>query len=767
MGMVIQHIGNRISRRRAFFTGRWQRWVFSSALVLLPACARCSSSVRAAADAGSTTAQAPQKAASDARSSAVTPSWAELLAAGRYREASLKLDQLPEAEREKPKLRFVRADVAHRLGRDAQAVLLLDKLDEKLPILAPEIEKLRAEARLHTDELTLGADWLAQHGQPEAWLTAAKSAHGDGQSEQAIKCVDRALSLLSGASGSSARNQVAEAHALRGTLLAEAGKSDQATLEWQWLVLRAPEQPAAHEAWQQLKKAAPSTLTAEQCTERAKILAENGQVTAAEAELDMAVQAPGARPSPALRAFLRGRARSTARIEHAEGAKWLMRAVELGVGDADLVRLEAARLYVRAGADDKALEIYHQLAKRSGSVGENATYLGARLQWASGKYRKAIMGYDRLLRRFPKTRRSKTAAYERAVARIGAEEGDKARGELDALARAETRESLRSRYEELAALASLVGGHRDDAIDRFRKVVERYPLTLPGLCARARLRRLGQTVLAAPATDAAPSSPIADFELPPKTALLKSLKMMDLAAESLRSDEPAIRQRYGPRAARALCQAGVEVERAERSYALSHSFFGDLDRSRAPDQDHRWCWDCRYPRPYPAMLDEFEQRRGLPRHLTVSVMRQESAFRPEVVSPAGAVGLMQIMPSTAARLANETGLEKPQPLDDPRVNISLGTLYLKKLLDAFDQNLVLAVCAYNAGPQMTAHWLEGPPAPLDLFVARIPFAQTRGYVHHVLANLATYTYLEGGVAKLPQLGLSLPSGPLTPPSALY
>jgi len=108
-----------------------------------------------------------------------------------------------------------------------------------------------------------------------------------------------------------------------------------------------------------------------------------------------------------------------------------------------------------------------------------------------------------------------------------------------------------------------------------------------------------------------------------------------------------------------------------------------------------------------------------------------------------------------------------QPLDDPRVNISLGTRYLKKLLDAFDQNLVLAVCAYNAGPQMTAHWLEGPPVPLDLFAARIPFAQTRGYVHHVLANLAVYAYLEGGTAKLPQLELSLPSGPLTAPSALY
>src|SRR5688500_7148345 len=129
-------------------------------------------------------------------------------------------------------------------------------------------------------------------------------------------------------------------------------------------------------------------------------------------------------------------------------------------------------------------------------------------------------------------------------------------------------------------------------------------------------------------------------------------------------------------------------------------------------------------------------------------MRQESAFRPDVGSPVGARGLMQLMPDTAQRVAALIG----QPtigtsLHAPAYNVRLGTAYLRRLLDTFSGNLVVSVAAYNAGPRAANQWLGGSKdLALDLFVSRIPFDETRTYVERVIANYARYSYLKGGAA---------------------
>jgi soluble lytic murein transglycosylase len=82
----------------------------------------------------------------------------------------------------------------------------------------------------------------------------------------------------------------------------------------------------------------------------------------------------------------------------------------------------------------------------------------------------------------------------------------------------------------------------------------------------------------------------------------------------------------------------------------------------------------------------------------------------------------------------------------------------------FQGNLPLALAAYNAGPAAVSRWLEsGESLPLDIFVARIPYAETRGYVHHVLTNLQRYAYLAGD--PLPELELEIKKGMRAPPDA--
>ena len=149
-------------------------------------------------------------------------------------------------------------------------------------------------------------------------------------------------------------------------------------------------------------------------------------------------------------------------------------------------------------------------------------------------------------------------------------------------------------------------------------------------------------------------------------------------------------------------------------------------------------------------------------------MRQESGFRPDVVSPANAVGLMQLIPPTAERVAKELSLPYEQDaLRSPAYNVKLGSFYLKKLLDLFAGNFALAAAAYNAGPQAVFRWLENSSdLPLDVFVARIPFEETQGYVERVLGNQARYRYVEAGEAGVPKLALELPRG-LKAPADLY
>ncbi len=148
-------------------------------------------------------------------------------------------------------------------------------------------------------------------------------------------------------------------------------------------------------------------------------------------------------------------------------------------------------------------------------------------------------------------------------------------------------------------------------------------------------------------------------------------------------------------------------------------------------------------------------------------MRQESGFRPTVVSPARAVGLLQLIPPTARTVAGELGVDfDPLLLRSPPYNIRLGAFYLKKVLDTFGGSVALAAAAYNAGPVRVSHWLEtGEKLPLDLWVARIPFHETRSYVCRVVGNMARYAYLDGGESAVPNLDLSLPKGLRAGPGA--
>jgi soluble lytic murein transglycosylase len=139
---------------------------------------------------------------------------------------------------------------------------------------------------------------------------------------------------------------------------------------------------------------------------------------------------------------------------------------------------------------------------------------------------------------------------------------------------------------------------------------------------------------------------------------------------------------------------------------------------------------------------------GLERALAFAIMRQESEFNMSIVSSAGATGIFQVMPDTGRDAAKYLGIayNKSAWKNDPAYNIRLGAAYVNRLVENYDGNYVMAIAGYNAGPGRIRDWVQRYGDPRDPqidivdWMERIPFSETRNYVHRVLENLQVYRY---------------------------
>jgi peptidoglycan lytic transglycosylase len=156
-----------------------------------------------------------------------------------------------------------------------------------------------------------------------------------------------------------------------------------------------------------------------------------------------------------------------------------------------------------------------------------------------------------------------------------------------------------------------------------------------------------------------------------------------------------------------------------------------------------------YPRPYAALVEAGAKQNALETPLLFGLIRQESLFRIDAGSAAGALGLMQLLPETARRVARDTGHAIPQRADlfDPQVNIRLGAAHLRSLIDGFDGNLAVALAGYNAGANAAERWLPPTPLDADIWIENIPYNETREYVQRVLWHSVVFAWLASGEGK--------------------
>ncbi len=236
-----------------------------------------------------------------------------------------------------------------------------------------------------------------------------------------------------------------------------------------------------------------------------------------------------------------------------------------------------------------------------------------------------------------------------------------------------------------------------------------------------------------------------------------------------------ISQRQEARRAHELYRLGRILDARREWYQLTQQL-DSIEKLAAAKLAQSWQWHdraiytlgqtpyrddiaLRFPLPLQKSIRNWSQKRQLDPALTYAIIRRESAFMADAHSPAGALGLMQLMPTTARHIARKMQVRYrgKSSLLKTETNIQLGTGYLEQMLERNHQQTVLATAAYNAGPHRVDDWLPEESMEAIRWIETIPYTETRRYVRNVLAYMVIYQYRMG--QNSPRLTQSMPQVP--------
>jgi soluble lytic murein transglycosylase len=697
--------------------------------------------------------------AADAGDATEGEAFIEFVRRDAWDEAWASLDELSEDKKKKPTVRLVRGRVAMARGDWAAAVQAFDGLQKELGPIADDIEKWRAEAAAQAGPFAEAAQYYAKQSGPKALVRAALAYQKAGMAAEARSAADKAIAAGRGDAGE------VQARALRAELARAEGQNALAIEDLRFIVVRAPASDEAKAAMTALETLDPAhPLTGRERMLRAERFVEAAKTDEALAELDRAEKSPNAADADDV-AWARAFALYKSRGRYEKAAAAFTRLGQKPGKRQPEALYYAARALSRADHDEEAASGYRAVAKRfpTSPWADESSYLAARLSFLHAAWGEAAAAYAAYLRKFPSGKQHDAASYERALALLAGGQYAAAKSELHALAQATTSSGEAARLRELEGLAASKAGDKDGAAALWTDVVRAQPLSWAAMAARARLAKLGvELPPALEPSESLPSEPMV-VNLPPIALLYHRLGLDGDAESYLRAHERDAVADLKGRDKEALCAMYGELGRAARLYRVGVEAVPAALLARAPSAASEWGWRCVYPRPYLERVRDIEARESLPKGLIYAVMRQESAFDPDAISGARAVGLLQLMPETARRLASEVGTRFDERLlRTPATNLDLGGRYLAKMLRSFDGAVPMAAAAYNAGPRAVRRWLDRMKSlDTDLWVAMIPFEETRTYVSKVMSNLARYAYLEGGEAALPSLDLALPNSAAT------
>jgi soluble lytic murein transglycosylase len=628
-----------------------------------------------------------------------------------------------------------------RLGRQADAAVAFQTAAAH-PTLGAYARVEESVARIKSGDglavIPVLKDLVASNAPP----ALRRRAYGAlGEVELAAGRTERALSAF--ARAASARPDDASAWLRLGTAAAEAGRRDlarQALGFAAWAFVGDPIESTAREAFARAlgRPVASADAPPEARLERAARLYRDGEPALAEAEFRafVAARATGA---PAAEAWYRiGELRLATDAKGAFEA--FKRAASLGWDPARSYywMAFAARRAGRASDAASAVAALSRVAPDGPWKAQTPLAQGLRAE-DDGRLADAALHYRRAIEAAP-------ASYEAAEARwrlgwISLRSGRLADAEMRFRQAGEAAPSRGEAARGWYWAAKAVEARGGDPTAVLRLVADRYPLTYYGQRARARLRL------------AEPQLPPTLPHRPPPTApapVFEELAWLGLDVEAVAAAEDAVAP-WNPRLETYWYDpAGRETPRRDlRMVRFLAGAYGRLGLVRtsvilaeyalANGARDEAMWRLAYPKAFWEAASAAASAAGIDPLLLLALVREESRYDPAVMSVAGAVGLAQLLPSTAQAIASDRTLSAAR-LKDPATNLMLGARYLRLQLDRFGGDARLALAAYNAGPAAARRWVALDADP-DYFIEKIGYAETRAYVQRVLGSYGVYRLL--------------------------
>ncbi len=436
---------------------------------------------------------------------------------------------------------------------------------------------------------------------------------------------------------------------------------------------------------------------------------------------------------------LRGEALFRTRKRYPEAVKAFAHAAKLRGETEDYDAFHSVRAESRAGDDRRAIVGYKAFAKRykKSKLAPDAMYLAA---WLSARENLPHARAD--LKSFidskygaqaPSLRRD--AIWELAFYAVQQHLTRDAVKWLDEYARAVDRPLERARAAYWRGRTALITGDRAGARAQFARALREDRLGYYAQLAARRLVALGEP--SPPAFEATPGALARPTlrALPEEVTFYRRLGLYadagDAANRFLGQEADRVRR------VAALLESGD----ANRIFAAAEPLF-DRALEGPPTPERSWIWQALLPRPYARTVYEQCQRQRLDPSLFYGHMQVESHYKAKAVSGADALGLLQLLPETAASVAEGLGIEVERAdLTRPYLNITLGAAYLSGLVQRYHGQYPLAIAAYNAGTHKVDEWLahEGEHgSELDAWVESIPVEQTRNYVRRVITAWSRY-----------------------------
>lgn len=430
--------------------------------------------------------------------------------------------------------------------------------------------------------------------------------------------------------------------------------------------------------------------------------------------------------------------------------------------------------YSKLGEREKAITTFQKIisADPEGEWADDALFYIGNIYREANDLKMGLKFYGRLAAEHPDSKFADSAIWWNAWAYYGAGEYKKAEQTLQELINRYPRSFLVHQARYWQGKTAEKSNDPDRAAVYYGRVLRNGPYTYYGYRAAERLAALGSPSADMPVDGVADcgaepclEDPLAAYDTddgPPvwtdetrqllaaepsfkKTLELMHLDMRKEAAAELWSLQERLPHTRG--ALIGLSKAFFDLGDYYRSLVLVlRNYQPYLDgQSRETPAD---LWVLAYPQGYWDSIANYSKKYGQDPYFIAAIIREESQFHAAALSPAGARGVMQVMPQTGEWVAQNVsvpGFDRSR-LFEPDMAINVGTWYISHLMKRFKNDPLFVAAAYNAGPEAVTSWLNrnGPVGmERDVFVESIPFSETRGYVKKVLRNYAEYKRIYG------------------------